>query len=133
VRGFIASLLGVVLFVVGVADLRMSLKTTPPVCGDAVARLLGDTSATRLRQSSPVELMPLRVPLENITGAEDAIVPPAWAREYGEHATKAGERVTVTVIPEAGHFEVVSPGKPAWKVVEAAVLKLATSSRTSPR
>ncbi len=117
----------------GVPDLRRPLQATPQVCGDAVAQLLGDTSASRLRLTSPVELMPLRVPLEIMTGAEDAIVPPAWAREYGELATKAGEQVTVTVIPDAGHFEVVSPGQPAWKVVEAAVLKLATSSRTSPR
>jgi pimeloyl-ACP methyl ester carboxylesterase len=108
----------------GVPDLRRPLEAQPPVCGDAVARLLGDTSLARRRLASPVELLPLGVPQEIITGADDAVVPPAWAREYGDLAAKAGDPVRVTVIPDAGHFEVVNPGAPAWKIVAAAVLRL---------
>ncbi len=113
----------------GVGDLKRSLDATPPVCGDAVARLIGDSSSERLHLTSPVELLPLGIPQEIISGAEDAIVPPAWAREYGDRASKVGDRAIVTIIPEAGHFEVVSPGTPAWKVVLAAVLKLAKSGK----
>jgi acetyl esterase/lipase len=109
----------------GVGDLKAALDTKPPTCGDGVTRLVGESTPDRLKLVSPVELLPLGMPQEVISGADDAIVPPAWATEYGRRATAAGDRVTVTIIPDAGHFEVVSPTAPAWKVVQAAVVKLA--------
>jgi len=109
----------------GVGDLKAALDTKPPTCGDGVTRLVGESTPDRLKVVSQVELLPLGVPQEILSGADDAIVPPAWATEYGNRAKAAGDRVTVTIIPGAGHFEVVSPGSPAWKTVQAAVLKLA--------
>jgi acetyl esterase/lipase len=109
----------------GVGDLKWALDTKPPTCGDGVTRLVGEATPDRMKIVSPVELLPLGVPQEILSGADDAIVPPAWATEYGQRAKAAGDRVSVTIIPNAGHFEVVSPASPAWKVVQAAVLKLA--------
>jgi acetyl esterase/lipase len=109
----------------GVPDLRRAATGAQPICGDAIARLVGGTPdqvGERFRQVSPIELLPLGVPQALITGAEDQIVPPQWGADYGEAARRAGDRVTVTTVPEAGHFEVIVPTTKAWKIVEAAVL-----------
>ncbi len=108
----------------GVPDLRLPLKTSPPTCGDAILRLIGDTSLARLRITSPAEVVPLGIPQTLIGGAEDPIVPAAWANDYADLARKAGDHVTVRIIPHASHFEIIAPGKPAWNEVLAAVLAM---------
>ena len=51
-------------------------------------------------------------------------MPPRWADDYATAAGRAGDQVTLTLVPEAGHFEVIVPTTNAWKPVEAAVLRL---------
>jgi acetyl esterase/lipase len=102
----------------GVVDLRAAAEQN--VCGDAVPRLLGPS--LDFHRYSPMEILPIKVPVHLIQGARDRIVPPDMARRYEAAAHKAGDDVSLTVIDDAGHFELISPQSTAWPVVRDAVI-----------
>jgi acetyl esterase/lipase len=102
----------------GVVDLGAAAEQH--VCGDAVPRLLGDPPD--YRRYSPMEMLPIKVPLRLIQGARDRIVPPDMAHRYEAAARKAGDDVSLTVIDDAGHFELIAPQSTAWSVVRDAVI-----------
>lgn len=111
-----------VIALAGIPDLAQAAQTQ--VCDDAVVRLLDGTPAERpLRYAlaSPQAQLPLGVPQRLLIGAKDPIVPPALVAAYVAAARAAGDDVTLTQIPEAGHFELIVPGTAAWRVVETAV------------
>jgi len=106
----------------GITDLRAGAASG--VCGDAIPQLLGgppQDHAGRLSQSSPIERLPLGVPVRLVCGARDAIVPIGQARAYEAAAKRAGDRVAVEVVEGAGHFELVAPGSSAYPAVRDAV------------
>ena len=74
---------------------------------------------------SPVDRLPLGVPVRLVHGASDPIVPLAQARAFAERSTKAGEHPVVTEVEGAGHFDLVAPQSAAWPAVLAAVRALA--------
>ena len=102
----------------GVFDLRAAADQK--VCGNAVPELLG--SSPDYRQYSPKDMLPIKVPMHLIHGAHDRIVPLEMSRRYEAAARKAGDDVTLTVIDDAGHFELISPQSTAWPVVRNAVM-----------
>ena len=109
----------------GITDLRAG--AAGGVCGDAIPQLLGgppQDHALRLGQSSPIELVPLGVPVRLVCGARDPVVPIDQARSYEAAAKRAGDTVTVEVVEGAGHFELVNPRSSAWPVVREAVRAL---------
>jgi acetyl esterase/lipase len=109
----------------GITDLRAA--AAGGVCGDAIPQLLGgppQDHAVRLRESSPIELLPLGVPVHLVCGARDAIVPIDQARAYEAAAKKAGDTVRLEVVEGAGHFELVNPDSSAWPAVRDAVRAL---------
>jgi pimeloyl-ACP methyl ester carboxylesterase len=59
-----------------------------------------------------------------VCGAHDTLVPNALSTRYAEAARKAGERVAMEVVAEAGHFELVDPASDAWPSVRRAVAEL---------
>ncbi len=101
------------------------MKAFRPTCGDAVTKLLGgppEEFPERYRQTSPVELLPVGVPRWLIHGARDPIVPPEQSRRYKAAAdAKEAGGVKLTVLDDAGHFELVSPLSTAWPAVREAV------------
>jgi acetyl esterase/lipase len=104
---------------VGIAAITdLAAYAAPSGCGSAVAPLLGGAPAdvpARVAAASPVAMRPVgRVWL--VTGALDATVPPAQAEAY----RRAHPATTVQLAPDAGHFDVVAPWRPAWgPVLEA--------------
>ena len=50
----------------------------------------------------------------------DSIVPVATLRGYVSRAKAAGDAASLVEVPEAGHFELVTPGSTAWEAVKAA-------------
>ena len=109
----------------GITDLRAAAEGQ--VCGDAIPHLLGGPPAERadrLGQSSPIELVPLGVPVRLVCGARDPVVPIDQARSYEAAARRAGDTVAVEVVESAGHFELVNPRSSAWPVVREAVRAL---------
>jgi acetyl esterase/lipase len=107
----------------GITDLRRYR----PNCGDAVTKLLGGSPqevAVRYEQTSPAELLPLKIPQRLIHGAQDKIVPVDLSKAYEAAARAGGGDVRLTIIPGAGHFELISPQSSAWPAVEQSVLSL---------
>lgn len=104
------------------------MKKFGPRCGGAAAKLLGgsfEEVPDRYRQTSPVELLPARVPVRLVHGAADAVVPVEMGREYESAARRGGGDVRLAVVEGAGHFELIAPRSSAWAAVEAALLSLA--------
>jgi len=112
-----------VISLAGITD----MKKFGPRCGGAAAKLLGgspDEVPDRYEQTSPVELLPARVPVRLVHGAADKIVPVEMGREYEAAAKARGGDVELSVIEGAGHFELIAPGSSAWPAVKSAVLSL---------
>ncbi|MBA2731401.1 MAG: alpha/beta hydrolase [Acidobacteria bacterium] len=107
----------------GVTD----LKAFGPRCNGAVSKLLGGTLEEfpmRYEQASPAKLLPLRVPQRLIHGAQDGIVPLEQSRAYADAARKSGDKIELTVLDGAGHFDLIAPQSSAWPAIERAVLSL---------
>lgn len=112
----------------GITDLRRYR----PRCGDAVTKLLGGSPedvALRYQQTSPVELLPVGVPQRLIQGEQDRIVPIEFGRDYEAAARNSGDDVHLSVIPAAGHFELIAPQSAAWPVIEEAINTLLRSGQ----
>ena len=107
----------------GITDLR----TYRPNCGDAVNKLLGgspDEVPLRYQQTSPIELLPMRVPQRLIHGDRDDKVPLSQSNDYEAQAKTRHDDVKLTVVAGAGHFDLIAPGSSAWRAVENAVRSL---------
>lgn len=92
-------------------------------CNASVTPLLGGGPtdvAERYRAVSPIELLPIGVPLQLVHGALDSIVPVAMTSMFAQKATAAGDHVDVTTITSGGHFDVIAPQTSAWRDVIAA-------------
>jgi acetyl esterase/lipase len=114
-----------VLALAALADLDAAARRS--LCGTAVPELLGGgpaEGAELYAQASPAALLPLGVPQRHLVGAHDPIVPPDYLAAYVAAAAAAGDDARLAVIPDAGHFEVVSPNSAAWGEVLAAAREL---------
>lgn len=112
-------LLGVV-SLAGITDLAAYGEGTGS-CNASVAPLLGGPRQyERLRSVSPVECVPIGVPMHLVHGAADPIVPVAMATHFAARAQAAGDRANVTLVTNAGHYDLLAPGTPAWTAVLAA-------------
>ena len=107
----------------GVDDLRRALAEG--VCGQVAAQLVGgtpDEHPERYALASPAERLPATVPQHLVNGSLDTIVPDTFGRAYAEKATAARSPVGLTLLPDAGHFEVVAPEADEWAIVRDVVL-----------
>lgn len=88
-------------------------------CAGALDGLLGPISLreVRLRSASPAARLPLGIPQVLVAGTRDRIAPAALASGYAGKARAAGDSVSLVEVPSAGHFELVTPGSPAWPAV----------------
>ncbi len=118
----------------GIGDLREFYLRERATCGvAAVESLLGavpDSAAERIRDASPSERLPLRVPSVHIAGDGDRIAPAAVRDAFAAAARRAGDSVEVITLPDAGHFEPMAPGTAAGRAVVDVVLRLL---RPAPR
>jgi acetyl esterase/lipase len=102
----------------GVVDLKLAwdLRLSDGVVGD----LLGggpEEHPLRYRLASPVELVPLGVPVLLTHGGRDEIVPPPVSASFAEAARAAGDDVSVVELPDEDHFGHIDPANPLWKAV----------------
>jgi acetyl esterase/lipase len=102
-------------------------------CNAAVPLLMGGSPAEqpqRYAAASPIELLPLEVPVRLLQGALDPIVRLEQASAFAERAGAYGEDVRIELIEGAGHFDLVAPFAPAWPAVQAAVLEVLAALRS---
>ncbi len=91
---------------------------------EAARRAAGRGCGARLRESSPIELLPLGVPQRIVCGADDRLVPNELSRRYQEAAARAGDSASLEMVEGIGHFELVDPTSIAWAAVRRAVADL---------
>ena len=105
----------------GVLDLQRAQELG--LSGGAVENFLGagpDAEPERYRAADPVRLVPVPVPVLALHGREDTTVPLALAESYVRAAQAAGGTVELRLVP-GDHFEMITPGTPAWDEVLRAV------------
>jgi acetyl esterase/lipase len=103
----------------GITDLAQ-YGATSSGCNAAVTPLMGGDPSTvpdRYRAVSPVERLPLRMPVRLVHGDRDAIVPLAQSRDFDARNRAAGGASEVFVVAGAGHFDLVAPRAEAWATV----------------
>lgn len=66
--------------------------------------------------------LPLGVPQWFVHGAQDPRAPAEVVLKYVETARKKGERVTLGITTNAGHYEPVAPSSASWTVLQQAVI-----------
>lgn len=112
----------------GVDDLRRALGVG--VCDDMASQLLGggpEEWPERYREASPIELLPIGTPLRLLNGVLDPIVPVAFGRDFERRSRAAGDDAKLTVLEEAGHFELIAPSTGAFRSVLEAIVELFSS------
>ena len=113
-----------VISLAGVGDLESFARFVPLLCGSGILERLA--APERLAEVSPAALPPPETPVVMVSGVLDRLVPPYAARDYARaRGGKLGGAVRLVDIPEAGHFDLVTPGTPAWedirRLIEAAL------------
>lgn len=107
-----------VISLAGLNDLEHYAAHGPGRCGEPeIVEALVGARAAPYADTSPARLLPLGVPQVLISGGLDPIVSPALGRAYAARAEAAGDEVRHIEIAEAGHFELIDPAAPAWRVV----------------
>jgi acetyl esterase/lipase len=101
-------------------------------CNKAVSKLMGGLPkdvSERYIQASPMLLAPLKIPVRMIQGDLDPIVPATQATRYAERAKRRDVDTRVTMVQNAGHFDLVAPHSPAWLNVLEAVQSIFTENK----
>lgn len=114
----------------GSVDLRLTIDLS---AGDfahdkrEVERFMGGSPTElpdRYRAGNPGDLLPLNLPQVLLQGTNDGQIPPDLPRRWAADARRQGDPVTVVMLPEADHFDVVDPLSNAWPAVKSAILRL---------
>ena len=91
-----------------------------PVQFAILSALIGQPSAARpdvSADTSPSKLLPNGAVMVMITGAVDTVTPPLYAQTYVDEVHAAGGAAELVIVPDATHFDVVTIGTPAWRLV----------------
>jgi acetyl esterase/lipase len=93
-------------------------------CNTSVTPLMGGLPSQvpeRYRAVSPVERIPIGVPVRLVHGAADPIVPLAQSTAFQMRTKAAHGEADIDVVAGAGHFDLVAPQSEAWAAVLRAV------------
>jgi acetyl esterase/lipase len=109
----------------GLADLAASREATQRSClSDIYDQLVGSPSSSRanvLSDTSPANLLPLRVRQLSVNGHQDRIAPSALGAAWARMASVAGDDSEVEIVLDTGHVELISPGTKSWEIEAAAL------------
>jgi acetyl esterase/lipase len=102
-----------------ITDLR-AFSEGVEYCNRAVVPYLGGTPEVvpeRFAFASPLESPIASVPIYLVHGERDPHVPPSQSSTYRNAAAASGRPVTLEMIANAGHFDLVAPSSLAWPQV----------------
>ncbi len=109
-----------------IGDLERRTAAVTAVCGIDIEQLTGRPSAARrdvYADTNPAQLLPNGSHTVLINGDLDHVSPAQTAADYAARARLAGDQVDTIVLPNAGHFDVVSTTSPAWPVILPVILE----------
>jgi pimeloyl-ACP methyl ester carboxylesterase len=121
---------GTVISLAGIADLKTFGRFVPLLCGPGIMERLVPERASPdpYAEISPAQLPPPPGRVVMVSGILDRLVPPYVADDYARLMRRTHSRaVTLIEIPGAGHFDLVTPGTPAWKEVESRIVAALSS------
>ncbi|GAA0728428.1 alpha/beta hydrolase [Sphingomonas japonica] len=99
----------------GLPDLEATAGASDNGCGtDVVGQLVGSGRADLYADTSVTRLLPVGVPFDQVVGRDDRIIPLRLPRDFDARAKAAGDRATLTIVPDTGHVELIAPETPAW-------------------
>jgi acetyl esterase/lipase len=96
-------------------------------CNQSVVPLLGGSPEQvpeRYAAASPVERLPIGVPVRLVIGSADPIVAPASNERFAMQARERGDDIELDVVAGAGHFDLVMPHGAASGQVQQAIRDL---------
>ncbi|MDE0801959.1 MAG: alpha/beta fold hydrolase [Acidimicrobiales bacterium] len=102
----------------GVLDLVACAENR--VGGTACPDLLRGTPAQEPEHyalTSPIELLPIGVPVIAVHGDDDGNVPLAQSETYVDRAVAAGDPAELVVVDGADHFDVIDPAHESWTAI----------------
>lgn len=76
----------------------------------------------RYRVASPIEHLPIGIPVTVLHGQADRVVSIDQSRRYADAARVAGDRVDLIELPGIGHGEFGNAESPAWATTKQAIL-----------
>jgi acetyl esterase/lipase len=79
---------------------------------------------------SPVQFLPVGVPLLVVQGAVDTTVPSSFSEEFAAAATAAGDTVTLLIVDGAEHSDVRDAASPHWPSVRTCLVEFLEKTLT---
>ncbi|HET9445669.1 MAG TPA: alpha/beta hydrolase [Steroidobacteraceae bacterium] len=116
---------GAVISLGGIPDLKAFARFVPLFCGPGIIEKLAPPrgAADRYADISPAQLPAPPVSVTLVSGILDRLIPPYVADDYARSMQRTRSKaVTLVDIPGAGHFDLVTPGTPAWNEIEARIV-----------
>lgn len=96
-----------------------------PIISQLLGGGSGEQIARRMKEASPVELLPLGVPQVLFNGEFDSFSPLQFPQDYMATAIAKGDQVQLIVVKGGGHFDSPDPANPqAGPAIREAVLSL---------
>jgi acetyl esterase/lipase len=119
-----------VIALAGIGDLKNFAPQIPRICGPGVAEnLVGKPTPDRLdvfADISPAALIAKGATITMVSGVLDRLVPPYVAHDYAR-AVQRDIDVKLMNVADAGHFDLVTTGRPAWAVARRMIEAALTS------
>lgn len=109
-----------VISLAGINDLERYARYGASSCGNNTVETLinfNERGEDAYQDTSPLRLLPIRVPFVEVVAAFDAPVPPFFGYHFVEAIKKNGDNATLILLPNAGHFEMISPWTNEWETV----------------
>jgi acetyl esterase/lipase len=120
-----------VIALAGAVDLRLTIDLAGYLFfahdKGEVYSLMGGTPSEypdRYHAANPGDLLPLNVRQTLLQGTGDTQIPPKLPTRWADNARRQGDEVAITIIPGAGHFDLVDPQSAAWPAVKSAILQM---------
>jgi acetyl esterase/lipase len=120
-----ALLPGAVISLGGIPDLKAFARFVPLFCGPGIIEKLAPQrgAADQYADISPAQLPPPPGSVTLVSGILDRLIPPYVADDYARTMRRTRSKaVTLVDILGAGHFDLVTPGTPAWNEIEARIV-----------
>jgi acetyl esterase/lipase len=102
-----------VIALAAITDLAGFMRDGGP-CGSVIPALQGPAT---LAEVSPLQMLPLPMPVTLIQVADDAVIPAAQAASYRQAVQALGMTVRVRTLAGGGHFAAVATDGEGWQVL----------------